>query len=269
MYTLFTDGDTIDSFHRPNAVQQRIDQLGPSVTVEDIIRKLHAEPELVSSAEGTQLFKEMLETQQALLRNEEALQRIELELNRTALKLFDGLSPEEQARIRSRRNTDSVEGVEAQYWRSFLNKSRQIHEDTHIKHSLRFAIDAPYQSRTSTCSNGPHLCSTAYTHTGLGLSMIGSYSDPPFVLLESMHRHVGTDANITMTNRFKEHKSHLDEGVRLRLKMQTQTQSLLKRLPSGFVHQAWAERLDHEARIGELTIWTSASPDRMITWTIF
>ena len=47
----------------------------------------------------------------------------------------------------------------------FLNKSRQIHEDTHIKHSLRFAIDAPYQSRTSTCSNGPHLCSTAYTHT--------------------------------------------------------------------------------------------------------
>ena len=95
------------------------------------------------------------------------------------------------------------------------------------------------------------------THTpGLGLSMIGSHSDPPFMLLESMHRHVGTDANITMTNRFKEHKSHLDEGVRLRLKMQTQTQSLLKRLPSGFVHQAWAERLNHEARIGELTIWT-------------
>ena len=120
MQTLFTDGDTIESLHQPNAVQQRIDQLGPSITVEDVIRKLHAEPELLRSTEGRQLFEDMLETQQALLRNEESLQRIELELNRTALELYDGLSPEEQTRIRSRRNTDSVEGVEAQYWRELL-----------------------------------------------------------------------------------------------------------------------------------------------------
>ena len=64
----------------------------------------------------------MLGTQQALLRNEESLQRIELELNRTALELYDGLSQEEQTRIRSRRNTDSVEGVEAQYWRELLKQ---------------------------------------------------------------------------------------------------------------------------------------------------
>ena len=122
MQTLFTDGDTIESLHQPNAVQQRIDQLGPSITVEDIIRKLHAEPELLRSTEGRQLFEDMLETQQTLLHNEESLQRIELELNRTALELYDNLSPDEQARIRSRRNTDSVEGVEAQYWRELLKK---------------------------------------------------------------------------------------------------------------------------------------------------
>lgn len=122
IYTLFTDEDTIENLHRPNAVQQRIDQLGPSITVEDVIRKLHAEPELLHSADGKQLFQEMLETQQALLRNEESLQRIELELNRTALELYDSLSSEEQTRIRSRRNTDSVEGVEAQYWRELLEQ---------------------------------------------------------------------------------------------------------------------------------------------------
>ena len=123
MYTLFTDEDTIESLHRPNAVQQRIDQLGPSITVEDVIRKLHAKPELLRSTEGKQLFEEMIETQQALLHNEESLQRIELQLNRTALELYDSLSVEEQTRIRSRRNTDSVEGVEAQYWRELLEQS--------------------------------------------------------------------------------------------------------------------------------------------------
>jgi hypothetical protein len=122
IYTLFTNEDTIENLHRPNAVQQRIEQLGPSITVEDIIRKLHAEPELLRSTEGKELFQEMLQTQQELLRNEEALQRVELELNRTTLKLYDNLSPEDQTRIRSRRNTDSVEGIEAQYWRELLEQ---------------------------------------------------------------------------------------------------------------------------------------------------
>ena len=122
VYTLFTDGDTIDDLHRPNAVQQRIEQLGPAITVEDVVRKLHAEPALLKSAEGKQLFQEMLDTQQTLLRNEESLQQIELKLNRTALELYDSLSTAEQTRIRSRRNTDSVEGVEAQYWRELFNQ---------------------------------------------------------------------------------------------------------------------------------------------------
>ncbi len=122
VYTLFTDGDTIDDLHRPNAVQQRIEQLSPAITVEDVVRKLHADPALLHSAESKQLFQEMLDTQQALLHNEESLQQIESELNRTALELYESLSPAEQTRIRSRRNTDSVEGVEAQYWRELFNQ---------------------------------------------------------------------------------------------------------------------------------------------------
>lgn len=122
MHTLFTDGDTIDDLHRPNAVQERIEQLGPAITVEDVIRKLHAQPEHLRSPESKRLFQEMLQTQQDLLQNEEALQQIELQLNRTVLELYDGLSPEEQTRIRARRNTDSVDGVEAQYWRELLEQ---------------------------------------------------------------------------------------------------------------------------------------------------
>ena len=93
------------------------------------------------------------------------------------------------------------------------------------------------------------------THTpGLGLSMIGSHSAPPFMLLESMQRTTPVDSS--SASLFQEHKSHLDEGVRLRLQMQAQTQALLKMLPSDFVHQAWKERWHHEGRIGELTVWT-------------
>ena len=122
VHTLFTDGDTIDDLHRPNAVQQRIEQLGPAITVEDVVRKLHADPSLLQSAESKQVFQEMLDTQQAIIRNEESLQQIELQLNRTALELYESLSLTEQTRIRSRRNTDSVEGVEAQYWRELFNQ---------------------------------------------------------------------------------------------------------------------------------------------------
>lgn len=125
LHTLFTDNDTIEDLHAPSAVSQRIEQLAPSITVEDIVRELHEHPEYLSSPEAQQLFKEMLQTQTSLLENEERLQAVELELNRLALQVFNDLSPEEQARIRSRRNTDSVEGIEAQYWREVLHQSEQ------------------------------------------------------------------------------------------------------------------------------------------------
>ena len=126
IHTLFTEADTIENLHTPGAVQQRIENLGPTITVEDIVRELHAHPEQLQSAGSKQLFKEMQQTQQALLDNEESLQQVELELNRIALEIFNNLPSAEQARIRSRRNTDSVEGVEAQYWKEVLKQA----EDT-------------------------------------------------------------------------------------------------------------------------------------------
>ena len=126
MHTLFTESDTIENLHTPGAVQQRIENLGPAITVEDIIRELHAHPEHLQSERSKKLFKEMQQTQKALLDNEESLQQVELELNRVALDIFNSLSTTEQTRIRSRRNTDSVEGVEAQYWKEVLKQA----EDT-------------------------------------------------------------------------------------------------------------------------------------------
>lgn len=125
LHTLFTDEDTIENLHAPGAVSQRIEQLAPSITVEDIVRELHEHPERLSSPEAKQLFIEMQETQSKLLENEERLQAVELELNRLALQLFNDLSPTEKARIRSRRNTDSVEGIEAQYWREILQQGER------------------------------------------------------------------------------------------------------------------------------------------------
>ncbi len=95
------------------------------------------------------------------------------------------------------------------------------------------------------------------THTpGLGLSMIGSHSDPPLMLFESMHGHTSNQLSHAVSNLFQKHKAHLDTGVQLRLQMQQQTQMLLKHLPSEFAHKAWKERLQHEERIGELRVWS-------------
>ena len=95
------------------------------------------------------------------------------------------------------------------------------------------------------------------THTpGLGLSMIGSHSGPPLMLFESMQRHMPNEMSLAVSNLFQKHKAHLDTGVRLRLQMQQQTQTLLQYLPSEFAHKAWKERMLHEERIGELRVWT-------------
>jgi hypothetical protein len=94
------------------------------------------------------------------------------------------------------------------------------------------------------------------THTpGLGLSMMGSQSEPPFMLLEAIQQRTSNQTRSQMGSLFQEHKKYLDDGVRLRLQMQQQTHKLIEQLPTGFVHQAWKERLDHEDRIGELHVW--------------
>lgn len=94
------------------------------------------------------------------------------------------------------------------------------------------------------------------THTtGLGLSMLGKHAEPPFALLDVLHPKMTPEQKRSMDVLFQNHKTALDEGVRLRLQMQTQTLELLEYLPKNTVHEAWLQRFHHEERIGEVRIW--------------
>lgn len=134
LYTLFDSTDGMDDLHAPDAVSNRIvktfQQNGGIITVEDIIRHLHEHPELLSTPTHTALFEQMLLTQTTLLNTEEELQRVELKMNKLALEIYSSLSETDKVRIRSRRNTDSVEGIEAQYWNSLLN---QVQDTEHTE----------------------------------------------------------------------------------------------------------------------------------------
>ena len=94
------------------------------------------------------------------------------------------------------------------------------------------------------------------THTpGLGPSMLGSHSEPPFALLDTLHTTMSSEQKRSMQTLFQNQKTILDEGVRLRLQMQDQTLSLLGHLPGSATHEAWRNRAHHEERIGEVRIW--------------
>jgi len=124
--TIFTESDRLEDIHAPKAVENRSQMIfqrdGGTVTVEDIIRYLHAHPELIDTIEKRQTLQQMQQTQTALLSAEENLKQIEYQLNTLALEVYQRLTPAEQARIRSRRNTDSVEGIEAQYWQALIEQ---------------------------------------------------------------------------------------------------------------------------------------------------
>jgi len=94
------------------------------------------------------------------------------------------------------------------------------------------------------------------THTpGLGLSVLGEHAEPPFVLLDVLHSKMNPEQKSSMDGLFQKHKAALNEGVRLRLQMQSQTLELLEYLPKNTVHEAWQHRFHQEERIGEVHVW--------------
>ena len=94
------------------------------------------------------------------------------------------------------------------------------------------------------------------THSpGMGLSIVGTHSEPPFMLLDLLHNNTRPEVNRSINDLFVQHKTHLDTGVRLRLQMQTQTLQLLDLLPTNSAHVAWKNRSIHERSIGEVHIW--------------
>ena len=94
------------------------------------------------------------------------------------------------------------------------------------------------------------------THSpGMGLSIVGTHSEPPFMLLDLLQGKTRPEVNQSINDLFVQHKVHLDTGVRLRLQMQTQTLRLLELLPPNSAHSAWKNRSIHERSIGEVHIW--------------
>lgn len=94
------------------------------------------------------------------------------------------------------------------------------------------------------------------THTpGLGLSIIGIHSEPPFSLFDTLHNETNPQLQMSIDRQLQQHKTKLDTGVRLRMTMQRQTLQLLESLPDGIVHEAWKNRSTHEKSIGEVSTW--------------
>lgn len=94
------------------------------------------------------------------------------------------------------------------------------------------------------------------THSpGMGLSIVGTHNEPPFMLLDLLHNNAQPEVNRSIQDLFVQYKYHLDTGVRLRLQMQTQTLQLLDLLPANSAHSAWKNRSIHEKSIGEVHIW--------------
>lgn len=123
---LATQQDAPHVLHEPQAAERllplRLSTVGGYITVEDLIRHLHEHPELLTS-DATTLLKEMEQTQQQILATEEEMQATELRLNKMALEIYDGLSDQEKFKIRYSRNIDSVNGVEAKYWRTLIESA--------------------------------------------------------------------------------------------------------------------------------------------------
>ena len=108
------------------------------------------------------------------------------------------------------------------------------------------------QTRLSTV----HTYVPPLTHSpGMGLSIVGTHSEPPFMLLDVLQSNARPEVNSSISDLFVKHKTHLDIGVRLRLQMQSQTLRLLELLPTDSAHVAWKNRSIHERSIGEVHIW--------------
>ena len=121
------------SLHGPQAVERatlaKMEQLGTPLNVEDIIRELHQNPDLLANnstlkASVFPLLKRMQETQEKLLHSEERIQSIEEELNQLSLKMLTELSEEQKQELLERRNLDSVQKIEQKYWNELIQGSR-------------------------------------------------------------------------------------------------------------------------------------------------
>ena len=122
-----TEAENPRTLHHPDSSKTllpiRLQAVGQYITVEDLIRYLEHHPDMVrQNSQAVALLQRMLDRQSDILKTEEEIQAIEQILNQTALKLYEELSESEKQILRSQRNVDSVEGIEAVYWKSLLEE---------------------------------------------------------------------------------------------------------------------------------------------------
>ena len=122
-----TEANSPNELHQPDSAKAilpvRLQTVGQYVTVEDLIRYLEDHPEIVEKDKQiVALLQRMIDRQSQILKTEEDIQAIERVLNETTLQLYEQLTDSEKQQLRIQRNVDSVEGVEAEYWKSLLEK---------------------------------------------------------------------------------------------------------------------------------------------------
>ncbi len=99
------------------------------------------------------------------------------------------------------------------------------------------------------------------THTpGLGPSMIGTHSEPPFALLEALP--LSGQERSRVDKLFTQHRNLLNQSVAHRLAMQSGVLQILNELPSTTVQQSIEERALHTQTIGELNVWQTVLEQR-------
>ena len=119
-------GNSPNELHHPDSPKTilpiRLQTVGQYVTVKDLIRYLDDHPEIVQKDKQIVApLQRMIDRQSQILKTEEDIQSIERVLNETTLQLYDQLSESEKQQLRLHRNIDSVEGVEAEYWKTLLD----------------------------------------------------------------------------------------------------------------------------------------------------
>ena len=92
-----------------------------SITVEDIIRELHAHANDLPEEKRRLLLEQLKRTEKerdSLLEMMEQANQIDQELSQMAIQIWASLTPEQRLSVRNERNAISVDKIERLYWES-------------------------------------------------------------------------------------------------------------------------------------------------------
>ena len=101
----------------------------PSITIEALIREIHAHAAQLPEAKRQGLLEELAQAtleRDKLLELMEASDQIDQELTEIALQIWSRLDPEQRESLRRNRNRISVDTIERLYWEEALKNLEEI-----------------------------------------------------------------------------------------------------------------------------------------------